>query len=95
MIVLAAFFRPSLLSIVLVLSCFFLGSHGKNCPIQGAGLETAAVHPGRRVERAHLAFYLIRRHFLPEVFPPCRREHDPAHRPSHCGRGRALLFRTG
>jgi peptide/nickel transport system permease protein len=68
MIVLAAFFGPSLLSIVLVLSCFSWVHTARIVRSRVLGLKQRQYIRAAELNGAS-AFYLIRRHFLPEVFP--------------------------
>jgi len=68
MIVLAAFFGPGLLSIVLVLSCFSWVHTARIVRSRVLALKQRQYIRAAELNGAS-AFYLIRRHFLPEVFP--------------------------
>ncbi len=68
MIVLAAFFGPSLFSIVLVLSCFSWVHTARIVRSRVLALKQRQYIRAAELNGAG-AVYLIRRHFLPEVFP--------------------------
>jgi peptide/nickel transport system permease protein len=68
MIVLAAFFGPSLMFIVLVLSCFSWVHTARIVRSRVLALKRRQYIRAAELNGAS-AFYLIRRHFLPEVFP--------------------------
>ncbi|MDD4274982.1 MAG: ABC transporter permease [Desulfobacter postgatei] len=68
MIVLAAFFSPSLTAIVLVLSCFSWVHTARIVRSRVLALKQRQYIRAAELNGASV-FYLIRRHFLPEVFP--------------------------
>ena len=68
MIVLAAFFGPSVMTIVLVLSCFSWVHTARIVRSRVLALKQKQYIKAAALNGAG-PFYLIRRHFLPEVFP--------------------------